>query len=70
VHDPEGGTTSCPGCGSALVERDWHRIDSYRLTADGHCPDCGAAIAGRFERFEPKRQFGPRRIPLAIGRVQ
>ena len=55
---------------TALIERDWYRIDGYRLTADGHCPDCGTAVAGRFEAFELKRQFGPRRIPVAIGRVQ
>jgi pyruvate formate lyase activating enzyme len=68
VHDTEGGTTFCPGCGTALVVRDWHRIDAYRLTDDGHCPDCGTEVAGRFEAFDRKRQFGPRRIPLAIGR--
>ena len=70
VHDREGDTTYCPGCAAALIERDWYRIDGYRLTADGHCPDCGTAVAGRFEPFELKRQFGPRRIPVAIGRVQ
>ncbi|HEX4944548.1 MAG TPA: AmmeMemoRadiSam system radical SAM enzyme [Usitatibacteraceae bacterium] len=69
VHDREGGTTFCPGCHAALVERDWHRIDAYRLTADGHCPDCGTAIAGRFEAFDPKRQFGRRRIPLMLAGV-
>jgi pyruvate formate lyase activating enzyme len=69
VHDREGDTTHCPGCGTALVERDWYRIEGYRLTADGHCPDCGTAIAGRWQPFAIKEQFGPRRIPLAIGRV-
>jgi pyruvate formate lyase activating enzyme len=67
VHDREGDTTYCPGCGAALIERDWYRIEGYRLTADGHCPDCGTAIPGRWQPFEIKRQFGPRRIPLAIG---
>jgi len=66
VHDREGDTTYCPGCRAALVERDWYRIEGYRLTADGHCPDCGTAIAGRFEAFDPGRQFGPRRIPLSL----
>ena len=69
VHDPEGDTTYCPGCGAALIERDWYRIDGYRLTDDGRCPDCGTAIAGRWQPFEIKRQFGPRRIPVAIGFV-
>jgi pyruvate formate lyase activating enzyme len=66
VHDREGDTTYCPGCGIALIERDWYRIEGYRLTADGHCPDCGTAIAGRWQPFEIARQFGPRRIPVTI----
>ncbi len=68
VHDREGGTTFCPSCKSALIVRDWHRIESYRLKDDGSCPDCGTAIAGRFDSFDLKRQFGRRRIPVAIAR--
>ena len=67
VHDEKGGSTYCPGCGSALVIRDWYRIDDYRITPDGKCPDCDTAITGRFEAF--KRAFGPRRIPVAIHRA-
>ncbi len=67
VHDSEGGTTYCPGCKKPLIVRDWYRIDSYRVTASGQCPDCATAVAGRFEGF--KRAFGPRRIPLSINRV-
>jgi len=66
VHDPEGGTTYCPGCRLPLIVRDWYRIEQYRMTSDGHCPACGSAVAGRFERF--RSGFGPRRIPLVIGR--
>ena len=66
VHDREGGTTFCHGCGAALIERDWHRIDAYELTPDGRCPKCAAAIPGRFESFRLQDQFGRRRIPLAI----
>jgi pyruvate formate lyase activating enzyme len=66
IHDEKGGSTYCPGCHRALVIRDWYRIDEYRITADGRCPDCGTAIAGRFETF--RRAFGPRRIPVAIHR--
>ncbi len=64
VHDERGGTTFCPSCQSALIVRDWYRIEEYRVTSDGKCPDCGAAIAGRFGEF--KGQFGRRRIPVAI----
>ena len=47
VHDAEGQTTFCPGCGVALIERDWHAIHLYRLD-DDRCPDCGTRIPGRF----------------------
>ena len=68
VHDREGGTTFCPGCREALIVRDWHRIEDYRVTADGKCGKCATPIPGRFEGFEMKRQVGRRRIPVAIGR--
>jgi len=64
VHDPEGGTTYCPACGTAVIRRDWYEIPEYRLTEDGHCPHCGGAIAGRFEKFGSP--FGARRIPVAM----
>jgi pyruvate formate lyase activating enzyme len=68
VHDREGGTTFCPACRAALIVRDWHRIESYRVTGEGKCPECAASIPGRFEAFEARRQFGRKRIPVAIGR--
>ena len=68
VHDKEGGTTFCPGCGMALIVRDWHRIESYALTAEGKCPKCATPIPGRFESFESPRQFGRRRICVSISR--
>jgi pyruvate formate lyase activating enzyme len=64
VHDSEGGTTFCPGCGTGLIVRDWHRILVYRVSTEGRCTNCDAAIAGRFGRFE--KPFGPRRIPVSI----
>jgi pyruvate formate lyase activating enzyme len=68
VHDREGGTTFCPKCRSALIVRDWHRIEGYRLTPEGACPDCGTSIPGRFEQFDARRQWGRKRIPVAIAR--
>ena len=64
VHDAEGGTTACPGCGEALIERDWHRILGYELDDAGRCRQCGTALPGRFGRFE--RGFGRRRIPVRV----
>ena len=64
VHDTEGGTTFCPGCGKGVIVRDWHRILAYDLTEEGHCEHCGAPVAGRFEKFQG--QFGRRRIPVRV----
>ena len=52
-----------PRLRDAVIERDWYRILNYRLTPEGRCPDCGTAIAGRFEAFRP---FGQRRIPVRL----
>ncbi|MBE7558908.1 AmmeMemoRadiSam system radical SAM enzyme [bacterium] len=47
VHDREGSTTWCPGCGAPLIVRDWHSILAARLV-DGCCAKCGRRIPGRF----------------------
>jgi len=66
VHDLEGGTTRCPACQHALIERDWYAIRRLAITQHGRCPHCGHTIAGH---FGPCRQpFGNRRIPIRIGR--
>jgi pyruvate formate lyase activating enzyme len=64
VHDRQGGTTFCPQCDAALIERDWHRIVRYDLTDDGRCPHCTTAIPGRFAPY--RGSFGNRRIPLRV----
>lgn len=69
VHDPEGDTTSCSGCGAALIERDWYQLIAWRLTVDdagrGRCPSCGDSVAGVFEA-QPGT-WGARRLPIRIG---
>ncbi len=64
VHNREGDTTYCPSCNTPLIERDWYEIKQYRLTPDGHCPDCSTQIAGHFDRFAGK--FGRRRVPVVM----
>jgi len=64
VHNIEGDTTFCPGCQAPLIVRDWYQINQYRLTSNGHCPDCGFALAGKFD--EVAGTFGRNRIPIAI----
>lgn len=65
VRDAAGGTTHCPGCSAAVIERDGYRILAYRLDSKGACLACGHALAGRFESF--KGAFGARRVPVHIG---
>ncbi|HLG18780.1 MAG TPA: AmmeMemoRadiSam system radical SAM enzyme [Bdellovibrionota bacterium] len=67
VHDSAGDTTFCPNCRKALIVRDWYEIDEYLLTAEGKCPSCGTAIAGRFGPFT--KAFGRQRIPVSIQRI-
>jgi pyruvate formate lyase activating enzyme len=63
VHDTEGGSTWCPGCGKRLIERDWFVLGEWRL--DGNrCAFCGCEIVGRFEKA-PGR-WGARRRPVAL----
>ena len=64
VHDLEGGTTFCPGCGEELIVRDWHQILRYNMTGDGRCLSCGSHVNGRFAPFSG--QFGRRRIPVRL----
>ncbi len=64
VHDEEGGSTYCHGCGAKLVGRDWFRLTEWNLTPDGRCRSCGTACAGVFE--EEPGNWGPRRLPVRL----
>ena len=64
VHDEEGGTTSCPACGEAVIVRDWYDIRAYHLTDEGACSSCGHQLAGRYGKFG--KPFGARRIPVRL----
>jgi pyruvate formate lyase activating enzyme len=66
VRDTEGGTTFCPSCHAALIERDRYTIRHRDLPADGRCPHCGTLIAGHFTSFG--KPFGPRRVPVRLVR--
>ena len=68
VHDTEGGTTFCPGCGEELIVRDWHQILKYHMTGDGRCLSCGSRVNGRFAPFEG--QFGRRRVPVRLSALR
>jgi pyruvate formate lyase activating enzyme len=40
--------TRCPRCGELLVERCGFMVRGVSLTAEGQCPQCATAIAGRW----------------------
>ena len=64
VHDPVGQSTRCHGCGTLLIERDWYRLGTWRLTGDGRCVTCGTPLAGVFDGAPGT--WGPRRLPVRL----
>ena len=66
VHDVEGGSTLCHGCGGTLIARDWYVLKAWNLSDDGRCADCGTPCAGMFDG--PPGDWGSQRVPVRIGR--
>ena len=64
VHHREGDSTWCHQCGELLIGRDWYVIESWNLTADGRCPECGTGCKGVFETGAG--HWGPRRTPVRL----
>ncbi|QNT71108.1 AmmeMemoRadiSam system radical SAM enzyme [Defluviicoccus vanus] len=64
VHDPEGGSTYCHGCGGLLIGRDWYQLTDWNLTDDGRCRSCGAVCAGVFAG--PPGAWGRRRAVVRM----
>jgi pyruvate formate lyase activating enzyme len=64
VHDRDGSSTYCPGCGRRVVERDWYVLGEHALTDDGRCAHCGTPIAGHFDG--PPGRWGARRVPVQL----
>ena len=67
VHDPVGSSTWCPTCGALLIERDWYKLGHWRLDAGGACLGCGSRLPGVFDG--PPGAWGPRRLPVRLGRA-
>jgi pyruvate formate lyase activating enzyme len=67
VHDAEGDSTWCPGCGKRVIERDWYQLGEWRLGDAGQCTHCGHQIAGVFD--ERPGDWGPRRQPVSMREV-
>ncbi len=64
VHDGQGQSTWCPGCGQCLIGRDGYRLSDWNLTRDGGCTQCGRSVAGVFEARPG--DWGARRQPVRL----
>ncbi|MBY5992601.1 AmmeMemoRadiSam system radical SAM enzyme [Ferrimonas balearica] len=68
VHDREGDSSWCPGCGALLIARDWYQLGAWHLEAGtdgaGQCSHCGHPVPGRFEARPG--QWGRRRLPVRV----
>jgi pyruvate formate lyase activating enzyme len=67
VHDPEGQSTWCHGCGALLIERDGYVLGRWNLRPDGACAECGTPCAGVFEA-QPGH-WGARRMPVRLAEL-
>jgi pyruvate formate lyase activating enzyme len=64
VHDEEGQSTFCAGCGALLIGRDWYEITAWHLGPEGRCLVCGVPCAGVFE--PAPGTWGQRRMPVRL----
>src|SRR5262249_62025904 len=64
VHHRDGDTTRCPGCGRAVVVRDWYAMRHYGLTDSGCCEQCGTQLPGVYDG--PVGTWGARRLPVVL----
>ena len=65
IHDYEGSSTYCHGCGDVLIGRNWYELSQWNLNDTGHCINCGAQCAGHFGG--PPGDWGRKRLPLDFG---
>ena len=63
VHDADGQSTYCAGCGARVIERDWYRLGAWNLRG-GACASCGTKLAGHFA--DRPGAWGSRRLPVRV----
>jgi pyruvate formate lyase activating enzyme len=63
IHDSDGGSTYCPGCGARLIERDWYQLGEWNLE-EGRCRFCGETLPGIFDNRPGT--WGSRRLPVRL----
>ncbi|MBF0620388.1 MAG: AmmeMemoRadiSam system radical SAM enzyme [Magnetococcales bacterium] len=62
VHDSDGGSTYCHGCGNIVIGRASWTLSQWNLTPEGRCLHCGEACPGVFEA--KPGTWGARRAPV------
>jgi len=66
ITDQGRDSSYCHVCGERTIGRDWHILNSWNLTGDGHCRNCGTRTAGIFDG--PPGNWGRKRQPVKISR--
>ncbi len=64
IHDYDGSSTYCHGCGGVLIGRDWYELSTWNLAEDGRCADCGTPCAGVFDGLPG--DWGRKRRPVRV----
>lgn len=64
VRDPEGSTSFCTNCATAVIERDRYEITGWKLTGDARCRKCGNPVVGVFDG--PPGEWGTHRLPVVL----
>ncbi len=66
VHDRDGQSTSCPGCGARVIDRDWYQLGDVPARRHGQLPGLRDRLAGRLRSpgrrpgsCPPARRAGP-----------
>lgn len=65
VHDENGGSSWCAGCGEKVIGRDWYELRHWHLDAEGKCLSCNTPLPGHFSGTPGK--WGHKRIPVRMG---
>jgi pyruvate formate lyase activating enzyme len=58
--------TLCPKCGKHLIERYSYVVQSYQLTGQGTCPNCGTTIPGIWTENPENVRVGGLGMPRSI----
>jgi pyruvate formate lyase activating enzyme len=70
VRDADSHATWCPGCGAAVIERDWHAVTANKLRGSaggrGAPCACGTVIPGRFDGPSRGHSDGRRRSLMMV----